>query len=95
MMTEQYTPVTQITHSTTSPPKPIAITLSWYIKDYKVAQITNTTWYKPGQWLAPPVVQRLCDLPGWTVIMADNQLLSEITGALITNAVKAIPMPTI
>jgi hypothetical protein len=70
--------------------KPITITLAWYIRDYKVAAITNTTKYKPGEWLSPAAVQALCDLPGWTVVITDNQLLQTITGIAMDAAEKSI-----
>ena len=78
-----------------APAKPITISLAWYIKEYKVVSVTNTTAFKPGEWKTPEEVERWCQRPGFTVIMADNSLLQEVTGALITNAVKAIPIPTL
>ena len=80
---------------TDTPPKPITITLTWYIKDYKVAATTNYLGHRPGDWISPQEAAEMNARPGWTVITADNQLLSELTGAVITNVVKAIPIPTI
>jgi hypothetical protein len=72
--------------------KPIVIVLEWFVHDYKVKSITNTTWYKPGQWLAPNVVQKLCDLPGWQVNMVDNDLIAAITGMALNAGSKAITL---
>jgi hypothetical protein len=89
---EHHTTITEVVHPTAPPPKPIIIVLAWYVHDYKVKSITNTTWYKPGQWLSPTVVQKLCDLPGWQVNMADNDLIAAITGMALNAGSKAITL---
>jgi hypothetical protein len=67
--------------------KPVEIQLAWYVNDYKVLNIMNTTILKPGQWLAVSVVDQLCAAKGWTVKMADNDLINTLfglgTGALV------------
>ncbi len=87
---EPHSTVTTLLHPVDKPTKPIEITLAWYIHDYKVKAITNTTWYKPGMWLAPVVVQKLCDLPGWQVNMVDNDLVELIFGAAMSVGKKGL-----
>jgi hypothetical protein len=75
--------MTELTPVTTLPPantKPVTLVLAWYLRDYKVTAVQNTTFYKPGMWLTVELVQKLCDLPGWTVQMADNDLLGTLLG---------------
>jgi hypothetical protein len=67
--------------------KPVEIQLAWYVNDYKVLNVMNTTLLKPGEWLAVGVVDQLCATPGWTVKMADNDVINTLfglgTGALM------------
>jgi hypothetical protein len=60
--------------------KPVEISLAWYINDYKVLNIMNTTILKPGEWLAVSVVDQLNATKGWTVKMADNDLINTLFG---------------
>jgi hypothetical protein len=66
--------------------KPVEIQLAWYIEDYKVLNIMNTTILKPGQWLSVAAVDQLNATKGWTVKMADNDLINTLFG-LGTSAV--------
>lgn len=83
--------VTDTTIPTMPPAKEIEITLVWYVKAYQVKSITNTIWYKPGQWLSPDVVQMLCGFPEWKVTMIDNDILQTIMGVLVGGASKLVP----
>lgn len=74
--------------------------VAWYIKQYKVVSITNTTTLKPGMWLEPDYVEQICKLaqkPGsdWSVQCVDNDLAQELTGAAVSAVSKAIPLPTL
>jgi hypothetical protein len=84
MTAETHTTITQVLHPDTKPAKDITLVLAWYVHDYKVKAISNTTWYKPGMWLSPDVVQKICDMPGWDVQMVDNDLIQMLTGLAIS-----------
>lgn len=58
----------------TSKAKQCVITLAWYVRQYKVLSITNNTQLKPGMWLWPAYVEKLCQLNGWEVHIVDNDL---------------------
>lgn len=45
---------------------------------YRVKNVTNTTWYKCGDWLTEPVVAAICKLPRWTVNFEDYELMKKI-----------------
>jgi hypothetical protein len=46
---------------------------------YEVKSITNSTWYKPGDWISADNVQKIVDtLPNWEVVMAELDFLSKI-----------------
>lgn len=45
---------------------------------YRVRNINNTTWYKPGDWLTESVVAEVCKIPRWTVNIEDYELLKKI-----------------
>jgi hypothetical protein len=61
-----------------APAKPMILTLAYYTKIYKVTGTTNTTYYKPGEWMSEDVAQKCCDTAGWTVITADNDIISAL-----------------
>lgn len=60
--------------------KQIEIQLAWYLNDYKVIAISNSTILKPGEWLSVEAVDQLCAEPGWTVKMADNEAIQTLFG---------------
>lgn len=62
--------------------KTIKLGLVWGVHQYEVKTITNSTKYKPGQWLGADEVQQLCDDPKWDVAIADNQFLSILLGQI-------------
>lgn len=71
--------------------KPVELQLAWYINDYKVVAITNTTLLKPGEWLSVGCVDQIVNTTGWTVKIADNdlvQLLFGIGAGAVSGAVK-------
>jgi hypothetical protein len=67
--------------------KSCEIQLAWYVNDYKVLNVMNTTILQPGEWLSVTAVNQLCAAKGWTVKMADNDLIGTLfglgTGALM------------
>ena len=53
--------------------KPVNLVLK-YLRGtglYEVQSITNSTWYKPGDWLSEAVVNTICTgpYPQWSVTM--------------------------
>jgi hypothetical protein len=60
--------------------KAVEIQLAWYINDYKVLSVMNTTLLKPGEWLAVSAVDQLCAAKGWTVKVADNEVIGTLFG---------------
>ena len=60
--------------------KPVEVQLAWYVNDYKVLGITNTTVLKPGEWLAVEAVDQLNATKGWTTKMADNAVIATLFG---------------
>jgi hypothetical protein len=60
--------------------KPVEIQLAWYVEDYKVLAVQNTTILKPGEWLSVEAAQQLCDTKGWTVKSADNDVIATLFG---------------
>ena len=49
----------------------VQLTLTYFkiTGNYEVKQITNSTWYKPGDWLGEDVVKIICARNDWDVIM--------------------------
>jgi hypothetical protein len=78
-----------ITHPTTIAPKKISLGLTWYGTAFQVKSITNSTYYRPGQWMTAEVAQKCCDIPNWEVTMVDNDIL----GNLLGSAVSHLPLP--
>lgn len=60
--------------------KPVLLQLAWYVEDYKVVAIDNTTILKPGEWLSVNAVDQINATPGWTVKMADNDIVAALFG---------------
>lgn len=71
--------------------KPITLTLEYYVKVYKVTAITNSTYYRPGEWMSPEVAQACCDTDGWTVNMVDNQIIQSFLNFGLSKAQGLIP----
>jgi len=62
--------------------KEVKIGLVWGVRQYEVKTITNSTRFKPGEWLNVDVVEQLCNDPNWDVSIADNQFLSILLGQI-------------
>lgn len=45
---------------------------------YQVKTVTNTVWYKPGDWLTESVVAEICKIPRWTVSIDSYELMKKI-----------------
>ncbi len=60
-------------------PRPVQLTLTYFRipNAYEVKQISNSVWYKPGDWLSVEVVKIICDRGDWEVVM-DAASLSDI-----------------
>ena len=69
--------------------KPVKIGLVWGIGQYEVKTITNSTLYKPGQWLSIEQVEALCKTPNWDITIADDETFQHIIGMVIN----AVPIP--
>jgi hypothetical protein len=73
-------------------PKRYTIGLIWgTLGQYQVKTITNSTEFKPGEWLSVAQVDGLCKRPDWQVSIADDQLLTQLLGL----AVSHIPIPAL
>lgn len=71
--------------------KPIELQLAWYVTEYKVIAISNSTILKPGEWLSVGAVDQINKTAGWTVKMADNDIVKMLFGmgsGALTAAVK-------
>jgi hypothetical protein len=62
--------------------KTVHLLLSWYVHDYKVISVSNTTYLKPGMWLTPVAAEKCCQLEGWEVTIVDNEVLGTVVGAV-------------
>lgn len=74
--------------------KKISLTLMFgmFSHAYQVKTITNTTYYKPGEWMSPEVAEQCCNLPNWEVTMVGDDIIQFITGAVgAAMAVKTVP----
>jgi hypothetical protein len=45
---------------------------------YQVKNVTNTVWYKPGDWLTEEVVAEICKIPRWTINIESFELMKKI-----------------
>jgi hypothetical protein len=45
---------------------------------WRVKTVTNTVWYKPGDWLTESVVAEICKIPRWTVTIDSYELMKKI-----------------
>jgi hypothetical protein len=72
-------------------PKPIQLELSWHSagRFYKVTKIVNSTYYVPGEIIAPDRVTSICANPQWTVSMVDYDYFAAIA-ALVGGAVSVV-----
>ncbi len=52
-------------------PRPVQLMLTYFRinNGYEVKQISNSTWYKPGDWLSEATVKIICDRGDWEVVM--------------------------
>jgi hypothetical protein len=44
---------------------------------YQVKSVTNTVWYKPGDWLTESVVAEICKIPRWTISIESYELMKK------------------
>jgi hypothetical protein len=72
--------------------KALKITLIWGIHQYEVKTITNSTLFKPGQWLSVEQVEALCHNPYWDVAIADDQTFQALLG-MVSSHLSALPVP--
>ena len=45
---------------------------------YQVKTVSNTVWYKPGDWLTESVVAEICKIPRWTINIESYELMKKI-----------------
>lgn len=77
-MSEADTVITVFNPPAPAADKKIKVTFAWYIRDYKVIKISNTTSLKPGMWLTPGVVEKCCQTPNWLVTIVDNSMVENL-----------------
>lgn len=72
--------VTQPRHDKSVITQKVDLSLEWngLFHAYKVISITNTTWYKPGEWLSEDVVTACCQTKGWSVTMAHDDFFKNL-----------------
>jgi hypothetical protein len=49
---------------------------------YQVKSVTNTVWYKPGDWLTESVVAEICKIPRWTIAIDSYELMKKLFDTL-------------
>ena len=62
---------------------------------YQVVSTTDTTWYKPGDWLAATTVGQLSDMKNWKTTSTSYDLLSKIFGLAGTFVGSALKLPVL
>jgi hypothetical protein len=75
-------------------PKQIKMTLTWGTHNqYQVKTITNSTAYKPEEWLDVDVVTKLCsdEYPNWDISMANDKTMQQILGMVSSH----VALPTL
>ena len=78
--TQEKNIITEPKHPQTAPKKIITLTLAYFINSYKVVSISNSTYYRPGEWMSVEVAQDCCNIDNWQVVMADNQFIQSLIG---------------
>jgi hypothetical protein len=69
------------------------MTLIWGRNQYQVKTITNSTAYKPDEWLDEEIVTKLCsdEYPNWDISMANDQTMQQILGMVSSH----VALPTL
>jgi hypothetical protein len=66
--------------------KPVSLVLKYLrvANAYEVQSITNSTWYKPGDWLSVGVVNTICTgpYPNWSVTMLEMDFLVSLSSLI-------------
>ena len=65
----------------------ISLLYMWETGRWQVVTVTNTTWYRPGDWLSEEVVDAICKIPRWTIKMQSYELLSKLVSFIKPNLV--------
>ena len=65
-----------------SPDKKVMLTLSWIpgLNAYEIIGVTNTSYYKPKQWLYEAAVKKLEQRPGWEFSVTSPDYLAMFLG---------------
>lgn len=73
--------------------KKVQIAFSWIVglKAYQIVSVTNTSYYKPGEWLYEPDVAKLAARPGWEFSVTSPDYLGMFLGL----AGKMISLPIV
>lgn len=58
---------------------------------YEVVSITSTVIYRPGEHLAPVVVDECCQQKGWSVTMVHDDWLMQLLSSIISLPKFALP----
>lgn len=67
--------------------KPVTLSLTYYVNEWKVSACTNSVWPRPGMMLDEVEVTKLCDRDNWEVKIIDNQILQTVLG-MVTTAIQ-------
>jgi hypothetical protein len=63
-------------------PKKVRVTVMRLGQVFEIKQITNTSWYIPGDHITRDTLKKICEMPDWEVNIIDNDILKTLLGAL-------------
>lgn len=68
------------------PAKKVTLSLTYAFNEYKVVSISNSTLFKPAEYLTETQVKEACGWPNWDITMIDpdipGQVLNFIRGLI-------------
>lgn len=64
--------------------KKVRVTIMRQGDVFEIKQITNSSWYIPGDHITRDTLKKICETPNWEVNIIDNDLLKNIAG-LVSN----------
>lgn len=76
------------------PTKKYQLGLVWgTLGQYQVKTISNSTEFKPGEWISVAQAEEVCRRPNWQVTIADDQLLMQLFGMALSHvAISSVPL---
>ena len=74
--------------------KTVVMTLSWIAATncYKIIAVTNTSYYKPDQWIREEDLEKIAAMPRWTFSVTSPDYIGMLLG-LARNVPIPIPIP--